>query len=304
MDLLIIFAIVYFLRDAVAEARWAALGKTSPKWQERLEQQRQHGKGIKPRYGSKAYFGDLWADTLEAQTVKRRERAEAKARAAELDTAVGEALAVAAPSTHEVDGWDPGEHMLPVEQSMSPCRHCGWRTVWADRDGQPCCGTCRQRLEAAAAGGPLTDLDRQVLAQLADPRTQILPCNPDGSPVVEPAHDGPDARVIPMFRTPVKEEVPVMSEVTGLQSAIAYAAGVAAAHEQHSLAGGEAYVGSLAGFEVAGVGLSSAHEAQEASEIAAGAWKRHAAELVKQLAVKEAYDSVPDAGNKVFVQGE
>ncbi len=113
---------------------------------------------------------------------------------------------------------------------------------------------------------------------------------------------GPTARIIPMF--PTKKEVSDMSEITGLQSAIAYAQQVAGAHSAHSTGGGEAYLGSLQSYEVSGQAIALVAAAQEASSIAAGAWSAAAAELGKQTVVKEAYDSVPGAGNKAFVQGE
>ncbi len=117
-----------------------------------------------------------------------------------------------------------------------------------------------------------------------------------------PTESGPTAQIIPMF--PAKKEVPDMSEITGLQSAIAYTQQVAGAHSAHSAGGGEAFIGSLQSFDVNGKALALVAAAQEASSIAAGAWSAAAAELSKQNVVKEAYDSVPGAGNKAFVQGE
>jgi hypothetical protein len=236
MDLLVILAIVWFIRQGVVDARYAALGKTPPRYQVKMAELAAAGKAkTQPRYGSRAYFADLWADSLEASTAKRRAKAETKkteVREAELSAATDEAIAVAAPSVE------------PVKEKPEP-----------------------------------------VIAEPVD---------------VEPT--GPTAQIIPMF--PAKKEVPTMSEITGLQSAIAYADAMAAAHDQSSLAGGEAYLGSLQGFEVSGQAIAMVAAAQEASQNAAGAWRMAAAELSKQNIVKEAYDSVPDAGSKVFVQGE
>lgn len=250
MDLLIILVIAYVLQNTWIDAKYAARGQTSPRWEAKLERLRQAGKpAVKPRYGSKDYFADLWSDALEAKTARRRARAterDAKAKAAELDAAVGEALTVAAPAAEPT---------------------------------QPTTGVIPVIVEPAPAPKP---------------------------PASAPEPTGPDAQVIPMFRTPQKEEVAEMSvaEVTGLQSAIAHAEAVAAAHEQHSMAGGEGYLSSLAGFGVRGQAIQLVATAQEFTEMAAGAWRAAATELAKQNMVKEAYDAVPDAGSREFVQGE
>ncbi len=91
-------------------------------------------------------------------------------------------------------------------------------------------------------------------------------------------------------------------EVTGLMSAIAYAEAVAAAHEAHSTGGGEHYRASLASFEVGPDTINTAGTAQEASEIAGGAWREHAAKLREQLAAKEA--TTAETGNKAFLTNE
>jgi len=241
---LVVWVLTWCVKNAVADVKYAALGKTPPRYQLRMARLTAAGKPAtvpSPRYGSREWMADLWADGLQAHTERRRARS-TKRKVAELDAAVGEALAVAAP-------------VEPAQEAPKPAV-----------------------VEPAPAPEP---------------------------PAPTPAQEsGPGARVIPMFRTPVKEEVPAMSEITGLQSAIAYAEAQAHAAEQNSLAGGEAYLSSLQGFEVSGQAIEAVALAQEASSDAAAAWRYAAAELAKQLTVKEAYDAVPDAGSKAFVQGE
>lgn len=242
MEILVIFAIAWAVKQVMVDAKYAALGKTPPRWQAKLERLRQSGRATdKPRYASRDYFADLWTDALEASTERRRARS-ARRKAADLDNAVDEALAVAtAPPVDEL------AEVAPQVKGVEPVQ------------------------ESAAA---------------------------------EPESIGPDARVIQMF--PAKREVPIMSvsEVTGLSSAIAYAEAMATVHEQHSLAGGEAYLGSLEQFGVSGRAIVLVASAQETSANAAEAWRSAAAELAKQHVVREAYDAVPDAGTKAFVQGE
>lgn len=364
MDLLIIFLIVYMLKNAVIDAKYAAQGKASPRWEAKLERLKQAGKsGTKPRYGSKDWFADLVSDGLAAQTERRRTRA-TKAKTGELDAAVDEALAVAKPEPtpnfiiefdHEEDhpavpaqsGPElhrevqvPDVNSLDFGKVMHPCHICGSLTKLtdprspifrslADPEPKPMCTrcahartwhayakliegpvsrTCANKL--CGKGTPVPDsrpddlcLDCMPMSRRAELFNSVLE-TPDQlkARLLAPESSRPDAQIIPMF--PVKKEVPTMSEITGLQSAIAYAEGVAAAHEQHSIAGGEAYRGSLQGFGVSGQAIQVVASAQEFSEMAASAWRAAAAELSKQNVVKEAYDSVPDAGSKAFVQGE
>ncbi len=91
-------------------------------------------------------------------------------------------------------------------------------------------------------------------------------------------------------------------EVTGLASAINYADAVAAAHAAHSQGGGEQYRASLGEAGVGPETIRSAATAQEASEIAAGAWKAHADKLREQEAAKEA--TTAETGTKDFLLAE
>lgn len=247
MEIILIgVALIWLVQNAAVETKHAARGTTSPRWQAKLERLRQQGQqGYVPRYGSREWFADLWSDGLEASTEHRRVRS-TRRKAAELDTAVGEALAVAAPAE-------------PVQEA------------------------------AQLTPNFIFEFDYEEDQPAAEP-------TPHGDP-------RPDAQVIPMFPTP-KEEVSDMSEITGLQSAIAYAQQVAGAHAAHSTAGNESYLGSLQSFEVSGEDIHNVAAAQAASSIAAAAWSKAAAGLSRQNVVKEAYDNVPGAGNKRFVQGE
>lgn len=123
--------------------------------------------------------------------------------------------------------------------------------------------------------------------------------NRNGEPVDTP----PLATVIPLFPNP-KETDMANAEITGLPTATAFADGMVNAHRAASSAGGEEYVAALRKFDVGEGVISSVATAREASMQAAAAWERVATDLRKQQTVKEAYDAVPDAGNKAFVTGE
>ncbi len=89
-------------------------------------------------------------------------------------------------------------------------------------------------------------------------------------------------------------------EVQGLDQSIAYARSLATYAGEHGQAGNEGYLAHLNGAKVAGEGLRTAAEMQEAFANAQTAAEAHAAELEKQKQVQEAYDANPDAGDKDF----
>lgn len=91
-----------------------------------------------------------------------------------------------------------------------------------------------------------------------------------------------------------------MSEIQGLDQAIAYAAAVAAMASKHATAGNEGYIGHLTERNVSGEALQSAHDMQAAMSGAMAAAEHHKSELEKQKAVQEAYDQNPDAGDQEF----
>jgi len=92
-------------------------------------------------------------------------------------------------------------------------------------------------------------------------------------------------------------------EVTGLQSALAYAAsmatGFAAAAPQV-----EEFTGSLTGFGVSGEAIAAGFFAGEAQATAAGAWQLAHAALARQTGVAEAYAATPGAGTREFLISE
>jgi hypothetical protein len=93
----------------------------------------------------------------------------------------------------------------------------------------------------------------------------------------------------------------IATEVTGLDQAIAYAEGVERMASGHGATGNEGYIGHLTESKVAGEGLQSAHDMQEAFDNARAAAEHHKDELYKQKAIQEQYDATPDAGDKEFL---
>ncbi len=121
----------------------------------------------------------------------------------------------------------------------------------------------------------------------------------------QPTSSAPTATVIPIFRTPnhPNQEDPMSTEVTGLATAIDYAAGVAQAHESHAT-DAETFAASLASNGVGDSTVGLVAQAAEASGQAAAAWAAVRGALEEQVTVKEAYEATPDAGDKDFVTAE
>ncbi|WP_327029692.1 hypothetical protein OG989_04000 [Micromonospora sp. NBC_01740] len=138
---------------------------------------------------------------------------------------------------------------------------------------------------------------QQVDGQLVCPACiHIVPQQPAAT------DDRPDARIyqFPTVKT-IEEITMATSEVTGLSTALAFAAQTAAVHASFSSAGTENYVAALAQHGVGDGTIGSARDAMEKSAIAAAAWEQHRDDLAAQHTVKEAYQGSPDAGNKEFL---
>lgn len=87
------------------------------------------------------------------------------------------------------------------------------------------------------------------------------------------------------------------NEVTGVASLVGYLGSVAERHAQ--ISAGEAFLGSLARMDVGADDRGLVAEAQEASKVAAEAWKQAADTVARNnLPLREQYSLNPSAGNK------
>lgn len=121
-----------------------------------------------------------------------------------------------------------------------------------------------------------------------DPAAEAQPADP------EPTQ--PEPADIPNTSTEGED----MPEIHGLDQSIAYAASLEKMASGHGQAGNEGYIGELVSHDVTGEALASAYEMQAAFSAAMAAAGHHKAELMKQKAVQESYDSNPDAGDKEY----
>jgi hypothetical protein len=245
---LLIYCAYYLATRAATDLKYAAQGKTSPRWERKLEKLRQQGQpGYQPRYGSKEWCMDLWGDMLSAKTEARRAH------------------------TAKTSGPTAPDSFLAVAG-----------------EGRP----ASQRIDDAFVPAQAIHL---IPAAPALPAVQPAPVAPPESATEAPSN------VVHMF--PKKEAGSIMSEVTGLDPAIAHAQAVAEVYAEHG--GGETF---LAGLEAAKHGptvLALASEARIKSSAAEAAWAMLAKALTDiNKGVQEAYLASPEAsGDKEHLTG-
>lgn len=331
-------AITHLIKVRKVDAEYAKNGQTPPSWKlvERWLENRK-AKGAAPQnakvkpYGSWAYAKQRWQAFWEDLGERHRETRTAYKKAVEQAKAKGtppprkpgfkESLTgwkwqidqVGAPTGEDPAapqaGEDPQPGPLPrpeqpdssAEPTLSPrrrpsphpqpapggpfffrCLRCGHFSGRIFNTPDEC-----QQARARHVCQPATNGDSQPGSD-SEPEaaTPPTPQPQQGEPVSTSTQNAPQQS----------------GEVTGLMSAINYADAVAAAHDAHSLGGGEQYRASLGQAEVGPETIQSAATAQEASETAAGAWRAHAAKLREQLAAKEA--TTAETGTKQFLLNE
>ncbi|MGW1059375.1 hypothetical protein [Micromonospora rubida] len=342
MEILIwIWVLTWMFKTAATDVLHAAKGTTNPRYELKKQKAIAAGKPVKvqSRYGTREWAADLYSDALVAHTERRRAKA---AKPQPVDDMLD--LTGVRPDPPEAGGSIPErptagrpprpgrsgrpgtpDPAIPTDPAyyrrpngpLVACGHCNTSVAANYRLTRTIRGTTVQVCLACAEridGGDLTVPDG-----MAPPRRHVgIPAqNPpaadnDTTPAPGPAtpltpeptgEPSKLATVIPMFPI-MKESTMANAEITGLPTAIAFAEGMANAHKAASTAGGEQYVAALRGFEVGDGPIATVQHAREMSTQAAAAWERAAAEMKKQTAVKEAYQAVPDAGNKRFVTGE
>jgi hypothetical protein len=240
IELLVIgYAIVWLF----TEARYAVLGKPSPRMRLKLEN---------GRYGLMDWTQDFLGDFMKDVTTKRRQlRAER-------------------------------------DEDRAEAR----RYAREDR--------AEERAEKKKAAGSLEKAADEAIAVTKPAITEAGPVREDRTPEPSP---GPDAQVIPINRPKKENDMSGTDEGMFLTTAISHCEATAAAHNNHSEAGGEDFLAGLQSSGVHGRPLALVSAAQEASANAAGAWRMAAAELKKGLTVKEAYEGATGAGHRDHVTG-
>lgn len=284
---------------------YAAKGQVPPRKQVRLAEI--EAGDAQSRYGVRGWARDLFDDALKAKTERRREKAAERKDAKRADEVEFDLIdhfdtlpyqrdplpapTVAVPTDTGPDS-DVG-YRKPQPGERAPDNMTGRVMEWTGSQWAPVCP-----VDDIPMGG------RDDEGWLTCERCGRRPFDPQ--PEQPTSTNEPLASVIPMFPTSTEKEHSMsdqpVAEVTGLQSAIAYAEGVSGAHAAHGAA--EGFTASLADAGYGDSVLGAVAAAQEASANAGALWAAAAAKLKESNVVKEAYDNVPDAGNKHHVMAE
>lgn len=297
--MLVIFALVWLIQNAIVETKHAAAGTTSPRWRAKLARMESGARA--PRYGSRDFLADFWGDLLRARTEARRVAARAPEGRADggfrrrarrtwdafedvTDPQPARRAPEPGPGLHprvrRRTGLDP-EEGRDSRVTFHPCVGCGSRTKIIDYDpldGDVYCDEC------------------------------LMIRYPPSGPIPNP--DEADARIIPMFNRE-KREAPEMSTTTEagaeagtfLTTAIQHCEEMAKVHAAHGEAGGEDFIVSLTDAGVRGPKLAAVTEAQQATAEAGELWARAARALSGSTVVKEAYEQEEGTGSREHVTG-
>lgn len=302
--------VVWLLKNAVVDVTCAVKGTPNPRYQAKAANARAMGRrpAAAPRYGSRDYWADLWADYLVEKTEIRRRRA-ARKRQIRVDAdRMSATLPWDAPTRPGVD--------TPVPDSRPRTRPRPDPAAETQTSTDPTRG-CTATLFAAphpyefdldTASGPAYPEGYEMCGQSADD-----PAHQDqaaaGSHTEEPTLRAWTPRIVrnhevaaPNPATKGITMTVASGEVTGLDQSIAYADDLARHAGTHGPAGNEGYIGHLLASKVSGACLQSAHDMQAAQEAAQAAAEIHKKHLQQQAAVQEQYDANPDAGDKDYQQ--
>jgi hypothetical protein len=323
---LVAFLIMKGFKIAKVDREYAKRGEVPPGYrlaQQLLDRKKSAGAApttakVKP-YGARGYARQRWLALWEDLGEKHEEQRAAHKAAVAAAKAAGRP-APRRPTLKQrlAAGWQwaitpvgeprPG---TPTDRPRTACPDCGQTLI--DRDG-------RWR-HPSSAGCPNKPLPTDGQPHGTNTTTN-QPTKPDRAepadnkqPVGAPTPQGADPRppTSPQEYPPTQGGATTnqggthmsgsSGEVTGLASAVTYANEVAATHDEHG--SGEGFVSSLASFEVGQGDIAKVLAAQEASRNAGALW-REAAQALQDSnnAVKEAYSTSPDAGNKQFATQE
>ncbi|MEN3308828.1 MAG: hypothetical protein V7603_5030 [Micromonosporaceae bacterium] len=283
--------------DLFYAGRW---GKLPPRMQKRMAELAAAQKaGVPPRATFADYLQTVWGDVWEAAIAERKAKRENPTPARNKGPA----------KTFFSNWWNTAWENLETKRQA---KNTGGNPPDAAKPGTPGAGTPPPASTTPPTPPPTTPPPASP-AEPASPGPQAgtPPETPDpaapspgGGP--SPAPASPDGtapsgnNVIPFRR---KEDPVSGGEVTGLVTAQQYAAEMSSAMGDQ-ISATEQFVASLTGAGVTGEAIAAAQRAQELSAQASAAWQTANSALHQQDVVKEAYSTVPDAGEKGFVTAE
>ena len=313
MCLALAYGVVGVMKIAKVDSQYAARGETPPsyrlveKWLDRRKAAGTAPADAKPaQYGMWRYAWQRWQASWEVAAQQHRiehdKRLKEIADAAERGEPIPKGPTLRERSKAGFK-WVIDKLTTPIGEKPAVAPATGSATAQKADGPVVTCPDCGQALtnkdgtwqHPSSAGCPKTGTP-------AANSTSTTPSDSEASATPRPAPTNKNTGGNTMTATAQPTSTQQSGEVVGLISAINYAAAVAAAHEAHSQGGGETYTASLAQAEVGPETIQSAGAAQEASQIAAAAWRAHEAKLKEQLAAKEAVTA--ETGSKNFLLAE
>jgi hypothetical protein len=336
--LLALLLILYAVKHAVTDCAYAVRGKVPPRVAVRLAELRAGdppaGRGRR-RYGMRGYLSDLWADAwADARTSRDRRRA---AKHPGGDSPASATSGDRAGTPAQPDKASPVD--LPEAPAVPEPAAADRQADRPDAGGvsvgpvlpmlikDPRARAARIRAEQNAAGEPAPSAPEPVpqagaLGGGEQAQGTQTPAAPDGpSATAPPAPDSELASVTPITtgNENNNQEVTAVSgtngtsngmtggqvngETTTLTAAKQYATDMSRA-TTGAQASIEQTIAHLSASEVEGAAIARFTEAQELAAALTAKLDEAHAELAKQDAVKDAYQSVPEAGNKQFLTQE
>lgn len=276
--LLVCFLIAAFVHRTVTDTAYAVRGKTPPRHQVRLAQLAAARGGARPplRHSAAAYFSDVWHDSWDdARERRQRVRARRAEKRAAQDTAVAAAPAAEptrTPVVHAPAVPDAPPPAAPAEPAPGTAPPAGAVDLDAiSSNGHTPVGG------GAAVAGP----------ESREPTPATDPTITEGSTTAMSTSNG----------------AAVSGETISLPAAISYVEAMAE-RTREGVTSTEQSIGHLQAGKVEGQPLTDLSSAQEALSTAAAAFEAAASALREQLAVREAYEAAPHAGDKEFVTGD
>lgn len=293
-----LYAVIRFIGGVLADVLAWVRGKPSPRLADM--QTRSKSRGGSGRREARAYASDVWADTWRGLRKRRTARIAARERGDVPPPRGGRVSRWWGHTRERVSAWWDERTLRVDDRRQAEQIH--------DTEQVNGRGTLPERVRDAVVVERISD--PEATQPEPDRREEPTP-DPDPTPD-QPTSPAPD-NVIQIDRDSRRADAAGgntnqqkeqdMAEVTGLATAIRYAADQQTAHEQ-AVADGEGFAASLAANDVSGPAVAAARRAMELEQQTAAAWAEAAAALEQHQQVKEAYDSNPDAGRKEFVTAE
>lgn len=320
MLLLSMVAAWFFTRNTVQDLTWRSRGEDPPSYRRELERAKRRADARENPGPARRFWGNAWGDAWARAEERRedtRDRAKERRRVKRAEAAEAEAAAERVRAEDEAYARNADEPTPDFVETVT-CGGCGVALLEGDVAGRTLLGLprCRVCQDAATAEPPHptptpvpdpAPKAAPVPGPAAPEPSTPTPTDPETPPEPTPAHhtEPANAEVIDLdwhrANQPTKETP--MSETHSLAAALVYTSSMAAKCGAGA-SGVETTVSSLQRGGVSGATLAALGQAQEALAQAAAAFGSAHSELLRHIAVKEAYAANQGAGTRAFVTSD